>query len=116
MWSTIRDAGRRTVREVHFLLALTASTRLRYLAVRVAILEPFSGISGDMTLGALLDVGLDPEWLRALPGRLALEGVGVRIAEDTGRKIRGRKLDLYLSSIGACSRFGVRARNVYILD
>ena len=45
----------------------------------IAILDPFSGISGDMMLGALLGVGLDPEWLRALPARLALDGVTVRI-------------------------------------
>ncbi|HET7622373.1 MAG TPA: nickel pincer cofactor biosynthesis protein LarC [Gemmatimonadaceae bacterium] len=45
----------------------------------IAILDPFSGIAGDMTLGALVDVGLDAEWLRALPGRLGLDGVQVRI-------------------------------------
>lgn len=45
----------------------------------IAILDPFSGISGDMMLGALLGAGLDPEWLRALPARLALDGVTVRI-------------------------------------
>jgi uncharacterized protein (TIGR00299 family) protein len=46
----------------------------------IAILDPFSGIAGDMTLGALVDVGLDQDWLRSLPGRLGLDGVGVRIA------------------------------------
>ena len=51
--------------------------------MKVAILDPFSGISGDMTLGALLDVGLDADWLRALPASLGLEGVGVRIADVT---------------------------------
>jgi uncharacterized protein (TIGR00299 family) protein len=45
----------------------------------IAILDPFSGIAGDMTLGALVDVGLDADWLRALPGRLGLDGVQVRI-------------------------------------
>lgn len=45
----------------------------------IAILDPFSGIAGDMTLGALVDLGLDPEWLRSLPGRLGLDGVTVRI-------------------------------------
>ncbi|HJR67819.1 MAG TPA: nickel pincer cofactor biosynthesis protein LarC [Gemmatimonadaceae bacterium] len=46
----------------------------------IAILEPFSGIAGDMTLGALVDVGLDEDWLRSLPGRLGLQGVAVRIS------------------------------------
>ena len=45
----------------------------------IAIFDPFSGISGDMTLGALIDVGVDPDWLRALPGRLGLADVAVRI-------------------------------------
>lgn len=49
--------------------------------MRIAILDPFSGISGDMTLGALLGVGLDQEWLRALPGRLGLGDVVVEIKE-----------------------------------
>lgn len=49
--------------------------------MRIAILDPFSGISGDMTLGALLGVGLDPDWLRALPARLGLDGIGVEIRE-----------------------------------
>jgi len=48
---------------------------------RIAILDPFSGIAGDMTLGALLGVGLDPEWLRGLPARLGLDGIRVDIRE-----------------------------------
>lgn len=61
--------------------------------VAIAILEPFSGISGDMTLGALIHVGLDPEWLRALPGRLGLAGVGVRIADVQRGMIACKKVD-----------------------
>jgi pyridinium-3,5-bisthiocarboxylic acid mononucleotide nickel chelatase len=49
--------------------------------MRTAILDPFSGIAGDMALGALLGVGLDPEWLRALPARLGLSDVTVEIRE-----------------------------------
>ena len=49
--------------------------------MRTAILDPFSGIAGDMTLGALLGVGLDPEWLRSLPSRLGLADVTVEIRE-----------------------------------
>ena len=49
--------------------------------MRIAILDPFSGIAGDMTLGALLSLGLDPEWLRALPATLGLDGVTVHTRE-----------------------------------
>ncbi len=49
--------------------------------MRTAILDPFSGIAGDMTLGALLGVGLDAGWLRALPTRLGLADVHVDIRE-----------------------------------
>ena len=59
----------------------------------IAILDPFSGISGDMTLGALIDVGLDPQWLMALPQRMGLEGVGVRIQDVLRGEIACRKVD-----------------------
>ncbi|MCC6927371.1 MAG: nickel pincer cofactor biosynthesis protein LarC [Gemmatimonadaceae bacterium] len=59
----------------------------------IAILEPFSGIAGDMMLGALVHVGLEPDWLRALPGRLGLEGVQVRIADVQRGMIGCKKVD-----------------------
>lgn len=59
----------------------------------IAILDPFSGISGDMTLGALISVGLEPDWLRALPSRLGLEGVGVRVGSTTRGGIGCTKVD-----------------------
>lgn len=46
---------------------------------RVAIIEPSSGIAGDMMLGALLDLGVDPQWLRELPRVLSLDGVTVHM-------------------------------------
>lgn len=61
--------------------------------MRIAILDPFSGIAGDMTLGALLGLGLDPEWLKALPSRLALDGVQVRIANVQRAGIACFKVD-----------------------
>ena len=60
---------------------------------KIAILDPFSGISGDMMLGALLDVGLDQEWLRALPSTLGLEGIGVRVERVTRGEIASWKVD-----------------------
>jgi len=59
----------------------------------VAILHPFSGISGDMTLGALISVGLDPEWLRELPRKLSLDGVSVEIRDVKRAGIACTKVD-----------------------
>jgi pyridinium-3,5-bisthiocarboxylic acid mononucleotide nickel chelatase len=61
--------------------------------VSIAILDPFSGIAGDMMLGALIHVGLDPEWLRGLPDRLGLQGVGVQIADVRRGGIACKKVD-----------------------
>ena len=59
----------------------------------IAIFDPFSGIAGDMVLGALIDVGLPPEWLNGLPQRLGLEGITVRIREVQRGEIACRKVD-----------------------
>jgi uncharacterized protein (TIGR00299 family) protein len=48
--------------------------------MKVAILDPASGIAGDMFIGALVDNGLDKAWLERLPETLGLAGVKVRIA------------------------------------
>jgi uncharacterized protein (TIGR00299 family) protein len=61
--------------------------------MRTAILDPFSGISGDMTLGALIGVGLDAEWLRALPARVGLPEVRVDIREVLRGEIVCWKVD-----------------------
>jgi pyridinium-3,5-bisthiocarboxylic acid mononucleotide nickel chelatase len=60
---------------------------------RIAILEPFSGIAGDMMLGALVDVGLDQQWLKSLPSRLSLDGVTVHIEPVMRAGIRCHKVD-----------------------
>jgi len=59
----------------------------------IAIIHPFSGISGDMTLGALISVGMDAEWLRALPARLGLDGVTVEIRAVQRAGIACTKVD-----------------------
>jgi pyridinium-3,5-bisthiocarboxylic acid mononucleotide nickel chelatase len=61
--------------------------------MRVAIFDPFSGIAGDMTLGALLQIGLSPDWLRALPERLGLENIGVQIREVVRGELVCQKVD-----------------------
>lgn len=61
--------------------------------MKIAILDPASGIAGDMFLGALIDVGLDKGWLERLPSSLGLEGIGVRIAGVQRSGVRCTKVD-----------------------
>lgn len=59
----------------------------------IAILDPFSGVAGDMMLGALVDVGLDADWLVALPARLGLDGVRAEIRRVSRADIACAKVD-----------------------
>lgn len=47
---------------------------------------------------------------------IEIEGIGKRIAEDTGGHVKGKKLDVFLPTVQACLQFGVRSRKVYIVD
>jgi uncharacterized protein (TIGR00299 family) protein len=49
--------------------------------MRIAILDPAAGISGDMTLGALLSLGLPVSWLEELPARLGVGDVRVTVRD-----------------------------------
>src|SRR5689334_5568741 len=46
-----------------------------------------------MTLGALVGVGLEPDWLRALPSRIGLESIGVRVEPTLRGGIACTKVD-----------------------
>lgn len=63
---------------------------------RFAILDPVSGISGDMLLGALVAAGAPPEWLRSLPARLGFPGVSVQISSVDRCGVRATKVDVCL--------------------
>ncbi len=63
---------------------------------RVAIVEPASGIAGDMMLGALVDAGVDEQWVRALPTALGLDGVTVRIERVRRAEIACCKVDFHI--------------------
>lgn len=54
----------------------------------------FSGISGDMILGALLDLGLDPEiWKRELK-KLPLDGYEIRISKKMKGFLQGTDVEI----------------------
>ena len=52
------------------------------MSKKVLYLECFSGISGDMTVGALLDLGADPEVLKQSLDLLHVEGYEIKIGRS----------------------------------
>ena len=61
--------------------------------MRIAILDPTAGISGDMTLGALLAVGLPASWLEELPERLGVGDVVVTVRDVRRAGITCKQID-----------------------
>ena len=58
----------------------------------------FSGISGDMHLGAMIDLGVDPKTLIDQLGRLDLTGYELKITRDQRKGISGTKVDVVLDN------------------
>jgi len=61
--------------------------------MRIAILDPAAGISGDMTLGALLSLGLPVSWLEELPRRLGVGDVRVTVRDVRRAGITCKQID-----------------------
>jgi 3D (Asp-Asp-Asp) domain-containing protein len=61
-------------------------------------------------------IAVDPR-LIPIGSVVYIEGVGIRVAEDTGSAIRGAKIDVYMNNVDAARQFGVkRNRKVYVLS
>src|SRR2546430_1110451 len=61
--------------------------------MRIALLDPAAGISGDMTLGALLSAGAPAAWLEELPRRLDLPDVRVTVREVKRSSVASAKVE-----------------------
>ena len=59
--------------------------------MKVLYYDCFSGISGDMNLGALVDLGVDPEYLKSELKKLKLENFKVDFKTDQRKGITGTK-------------------------
>jgi 3D (Asp-Asp-Asp) domain-containing protein len=46
---------------------------------------------------------------------LKIDGVGVRVAHDTGRNIKGNSIDVYIPNHAIASAFGIQYHEVWIL-
>ncbi len=59
----------------------------------------FSGISGDMNLAAMIDLGVDPDYLRGELGKLGLDGeFELHVAPGSRNGIQGMRVDVLLKN------------------
>ena len=66
--------------------------------MRALYLDIFSGISGDMFIGAMLDLGLDAHKLEYELAKLKLAGYHIHFARKLKSNIEGIKFDVHLES------------------
>lgn len=65
--------------------------------MRTLYLDIFSGISGDMFIGALLDLGVDPLKLERELKKLKLDGYHLHVGRQERQGISGVKFDVHLA-------------------
>jgi uncharacterized protein (TIGR00299 family) protein len=66
--------------------------------MKTLYLDLFSGISGDMFLGALIDLGVDLRSLERELGKLRLDGYHLHASRQTRRGIAGVKLEVHVEA------------------
>jgi uncharacterized protein (TIGR00299 family) protein len=72
--------------------------------MRVAWFDPFSGASGDMVLGTLIDAGLPIEQLRTELAKIDLDGYRISAERTTDRVIAGTRCRVELTGADAGHR------------
>jgi uncharacterized protein (TIGR00299 family) protein len=61
----------------------------------IAYFDCFSGISGDMTLGAVIDLGVPPAWLKDSIAALPLTGFDLEVSEVVYNGIRAKRVAVH---------------------
>jgi uncharacterized protein (TIGR00299 family) protein len=66
--------------------------------VKILYYDCFAGISGDMNLGAMIDLGVDPEYLKAELRKIEIGSYEIQVKRDQRRGIFGTKVEVILPS------------------
>jgi 3D (Asp-Asp-Asp) domain-containing protein len=85
----------------------------RSLGVFVITCYDLAGRTASGAGTSLATVAVDPSVI-PMGTPIYIQGVGVRVAQDTGGAIRGLRLDLWEPSYAACMAWGVQSRQVSI--
>ena len=64
--------------------------------MKTLFFDCFSGISGDMTIGALLDLGLDFEYLKSELRKLPVEGYELKVSRVVRSNLSATKFDVLM--------------------
>ncbi|MEI6678443.1 MAG: nickel pincer cofactor biosynthesis protein LarC [Mariniphaga sp.] len=66
--------------------------------MRILYYDCFAGISGDMNLGAMVDLGVDADFLKGELEKLNIEGFHLEISKDIRRGISGTKATVVIEN------------------
>jgi uncharacterized protein (TIGR00299 family) protein len=66
--------------------------------MRTLYYDCFAGISGDMNLGAMIDLGVDADYLKAELAKLNIEGFSLKVEKDARRGISGTKATVVIEN------------------
>lgn len=66
--------------------------------MKILYYDCFAGISGDMNLGALIDLGVDAGYLTSELEKLNIEGFHLEVKKDNRRGISGTKADVIIEN------------------
>lgn len=66
--------------------------------MKILYYDCFAGISGDMNLGAMLDLGVDQKYLLKELGKLSIGAYKLKVYKDKRGGITGTKVDVVVSS------------------
>jgi len=66
--------------------------------MRILYYDCFAGISGDMNLGAMIDLGVEPEYLKNELSKLPVHGYELKIRKDIRKGITGTKVQVVIDA------------------
>jgi hypothetical protein len=65
--------------------------------MKILYYDCFAGISGDMNLGAMIDLGVDQKYLLKEIGNLPINSYKIKVYKDKRGGITGTKVDVIVS-------------------
>jgi len=92
----------------------TAPQPGRFLGVFTVTCYDLTGVTASGSLAGPQGVAVDPRVI-PLGAHIYIDGLGVRVADDTGGAIIGNRLDIWEPTWYQCANWGVEDRAVYAL-